>query len=256
MKAKLPIILAILLAPILTGCNLFVPQNKFAGLQIFSAPKAQVYLNGEKKGDTPFSSQTLNAGEYEVKVATGSASWLGRVKLEPGTVVVVNRQLLARENEGPAGEVLSLENGEGVAVISEPDASLVEIDDRTAGRTPLVVKDVPPGDHKVTVLSENYLARSISFQVHPNYRTIINIQLSQKIENVATASAKLSKQVLIAATPTGWLRVRDIPSLSGVEIGKVYTDEQYPLVEEQADWLKIRLADGREGWISAEYASK
>lgn len=256
MKSRLSVFLLLALMPILSGCGLSTTQNKIAGLQIFSEPKAEVFLNDEKKGTTPYSSQTMAAGDYDVRIATGSAVWVGRTKLTAGTIVVINRQLVLKDNEGPSGETLALEKGEGIVVVSDPDSSEVQIDDRIIGKTPVSIKDVPAGDHKITVSQENYLSRSVSLQVYQGYRTVVNIELSKKQTNIATGSAQLQKQATITQTPTGWLRVRDIPSLSGIEIAKVYTDEQYPLIEEQTDWLKIKLKDSREGWISAQYAIK
>lgn len=59
-------------------------------------------------------------------------------------------------------------------------------------------------------------------------------------------------EIIINATPTGWLRVRKNPE--GEEIGKVFPGEKYLLVEDAAGWFQIVLTDGSFGWISKSYA--
>lgn len=60
-------------------------------------------------------------------------------------------------------------------------------------------------------------------------------------------------EIIINATPTGWLRVRKNPE--GEEIGKVLPGEKYLLVEDAAGWFQIVLTDGSFGWISKSYSS-
>ena len=60
-------------------------------------------------------------------------------------------------------------------------------------------------------------------------------------------------EIIINATPTGWLRVRETPK--GEEIGKVNPGEKYLLVEDTPGWFKIILSDGSFGWVSKSYSS-
>lgn len=59
--------------------------------------------------------------------------------------------------------------------------------------------------------------------------------------------------IVIDKTPTGWLRLRSGQGTSFPEIGRVYPGEMYPVVARDASWVKIRLPDNREGWVSASY---
>lgn len=56
----------------------------------------------------------------------------------------------------------------------------------------------------------------------------------------------------IASTPTGWLRVRSQPNLSGSEVGRVNPGETYAILDESNGWIKISL-DDTEGWVSGDY---
>ncbi|GIW69377.1 MAG: hypothetical protein KatS3mg101_0124 [Patescibacteria group bacterium] len=65
--------------------------------------------------------------------------------------------------------------------------------------------------------------------------------------------AVIGKQAKIKATPTGWLRVRNEPSLNGTEITRVDQGGTYPVLEQQTNWVKIKVSESAEGWVSAEY---
>jgi len=80
--------------------------------------------------------------------------------------------------------------------------------------------------------------------------TLTNIknQIGLKVE------APIS-QVEILSTPTGILNVRSGSGLSYSAVAKVKPGEKYELIEEKADWFKIRVS-GIEGWISAQYAKR
>ena len=62
--------------------------------------------------------------------------------------------------------------------------------------------------------------------------------------------------MLVKNTPTGFLRVRDKPSLNGLEIGRVNPGEKLILLEELSGWVRIRMANEKEGYVSSAYISK
>ncbi len=57
----------------------------------------------------------------------------------------------------------------------------------------------------------------------------------------------------VLPTGTGWLRVRSGPNLSADELAKVNTGQTFPVLEAQTEWVKIKLEDGQEGWVSATF---
>lgn len=67
---------------------------------------------------------------------------------------------------------------------------------------------------------------------------------------------KAESRVTIVPTDTGWLRVRSGPARKYPEISRVNPGESFLLLQEQGDWLKIKLPDGREGWVSSEFVRK
>ena len=165
MKKVLPTL--VFLAFFLTSCNF--PQKNNAGLQIFSQPQADVFLNSEKIGQTPFLSKELAAGDYDLKIATGSASWQTKIKLNGGALTVVNRQLSSGNFFDEQGEILTLEDGKGLVVTSNPSGAEVNIDDQKKGVSPLVLSNQEAGSFRISLAKEGYLSRSVAVQVHSDF---------------------------------------------------------------------------------------
>lgn len=63
-------------------------------------------------------------------------------------------------------------------------------------------------------------------------------------------------RVEVISTPTGWLRIREKPSLSAKEIGRVSVREKLDLLGESGEWYQIKTAEGTVGYIAAAYAKK
>jgi len=62
-------------------------------------------------------------------------------------------------------------------------------------------------------------------------------------------------KVIIRETETGWLNVRKGPDTSHSILTKIYPGESYPLLDEFDNWYKIKLEEGKEGWIASRYAT-
>ena len=76
----------------------------------------------------------------------------------------------------------------------------------------------------------------------------------------ATSSASTSitpdfPYVEIAQTTTGWLRVRAESSSTGEELAKLDVGAKVPYLNETVSgWHKVEYEDGKEGWVSGQYA--
>lgn len=71
----------------------------------------------------------------------------------------------------------------------------------------------------------------------------------------ATTTQEL-ETITIADTPTGWLNVRSGPGVNFEAINKVYPGENYPLLAEEGEWIKIKITlevEETEGWINQQY---
>lgn len=229
-----------------------------AGIKVLSTPeKATVYLNSQKKGETPYEETNLSASDYLVKIDSGDAGWQGTVKLTAGTLTVVNREL---NKDSGAGEILTLEEGRGVTVIASPTTAQVEIDGKGVGQTPLKL-DLPSGEHTFVVTQENYQPRTIRANVPQKFNLILNVFLklaeTNLIANTAITAVKPpAAKLKVLTTPTGFLRVRDKPSLQGQEVGRVSSGEELELIEESGGWDKIKTKTNLEGYVSKTYVEK
>lgn len=62
------------------------------------------------------------------------------------------------------------------------------------------------------------------------------------------------QKVEILDTPNGFLRVRSSNSTTASEVSRVKTGDVLDYVSEDNGWYEVKLADGRTGWVSADYA--
>lgn len=238
--------------------QLFFGKSLKSGISIFSIPtEVSVFLNGQEAGKTPFEDKNLEVKQYHIKLEKNGASWQGNVKLSAGTVTVINRDL-AFSQASAAGEILTLDKGRGLTVISTPSSADVEIDGVNVGKTPVSVNSTA-GEHTVLVSRPNYLNRSIKAILPEKFNLIISVDLALSEADLTTISAPVVTQtpeVVVKQTPTGFLRVRDKASLNGKEIAQVKPGDKLVLLEELAGWDKIKLADGTEGFVSSTYVEK
>lgn len=332
---------------------------------------AVVSMNGKVVGTTPYKADKLRPGDYNLKltadleasdsaIATASgklkiykASWENSVTLTPGTQTVINRTF------GPsaifsAGEVLTLEGGSGLNIVTNPSEADISLDSKSAVKSPLTTADT--GTHVVKINKDGYFGRELTVNIPTNFKLKIMVDLalnpltplseidkhdkiklldlssssSQLLANSqnwsdgvffynsklaspsahldllidskgATYSATLKgweakiketqvgnigylgkkdepltteakkvwdsltlfltgtpsgTQVQISTTPTGFLNVRSEASLSASIISKITPGEKFLLLEEKTSWYHIKLPDGKDGWISSQYAKK
>jgi uncharacterized protein YgiM (DUF1202 family) len=250
------------LQPLINYLNL---QPK-AGIQIESNSKSEVIINGEAVGETPYQNENLNVGEFLVELkpdqqdasASAYTPWKGYVKLNPGTLTVVNRELTATQ-AGSSGEVITLEKGTGATIISTPTEAEVFIDGQSRGRTPIALSDLASGEHQFLISKENYLKRNIRATIVGNYTLNIAVDLAiaeADLSKAPTVPQSSTSVVLVKQTPTGFLRVRSDATTNAEEIARVNPGEALSLLEERPGWFKVRLKDGREGFVSATYTTK
>lgn len=232
------------------------PQS---GISVLSQPsEAVVFINDKEVGKTPYEDKNLNTGDYTVKIDKEGASWQGKVVLASGAITVINRDL-STDPTSSAGEILTLNKGKGLTVISNPTGAGIEVDGKAYGKTPITVETMP-GDHTILVNNTNYLKRSIRANLPEDFNLAVSVDLALSEADLTAistpATAQQPAQVIVKDTPTGFLRVRDKPNLSGKEIGRVKPGDTLVLLEEIGDWDRVRLTDGREGYISSAYVEK
>lgn len=256
-------------------------ENPYGRLKVQSSPVASIFLNNLPIGRTPFEDR-VKEGEYILKlipegVATDTASWQGKIKIYNNSLTYVERELGSSDLTS-AGSIFSTTkmmtkpkgaNFGEIEVETEPAGAMVYLDNDEKGLAPLILTDVPAGDHELSVFSPGFFRRSQKINVDPGFRVIAQFKLAvdqsqkkievkdEEEEKKATESAQTKKTyVEVLDTPTGWLRVRSEPSINASEAARVKPKDKFELLEEQNGWYKINYEKDKEGWISSQYAKK
>lgn len=236
----------------------FLGIKQVSGISVLSEPTgATVYLDGKEVGKTPFEDKHLDVREYTVKIEKEEAHWQGKVQLTADTEAIVNRDLSVDQSSS-AGEILTLDRGHGITIVSNPGDADVEIDGTLQGKTP-IAQNLASGEYTILVSHANFLKRSIRVNVPNNFNLTISVDLGLSEPDLATIQTPVitrTLEVLVKQTPTGYLRVRDKPSLNGTEIGQVKPGDKLILLEEQGAWDRIKLPDNTEGYVFSVYVEK
>lgn len=291
MIRSIRIIQALFLSLILSGCTL----GAKAGLTVTSQPSANVTLDGKALGKTPLDLKNLKPGTFDIKLSPTEGDlleWDNKITLNQGITTVVDRQLASELNKG-YGYVLTFEKlanktASEVHILSTPDTVSVSIDGAPQGFTPYKSDSVTPGSHTFTLTSPGYRELVVKAKVLTGYRLIITGSLAVDVPvptptpqleatpsatpsptlkatsatevtplpKQATTSSTLKKPYIeIKSTPTGWLKVRSEPNLSGAEVAKVNPGDKFPYLETEGSWYQIEYVTDKTGWISATYAT-
>ncbi len=292
MKRKLAFLLALLVVlalAILVVRFLSSRSPKLGELRVDSVPTVSIFLDSKHMGRTPFRDK-VQAGEYTLKLVTENsleqaASWQGKITIGHNLLTYINATLSDSELTS-AVDVLWLEKISSkqseLSVVTNPDGATVMVDEQTKGVTPLVVSDVPPGDHTVSIASPGFLPRTLRVKTTPGYKLIASMKLAlgsgasiptaavspvpsgsptATPTKTATSSASTVPDpekpfILIKDTPTGFLRVRTEPSTSATEAARVNPGEKYHFFSEKSGWYEIEYQAAKKGWVSGQYAEK
>ncbi len=143
-------------------------------MELNSTPDAaSVVVNDAFRGTTPLTLGGLDPGVYNVTFSKfGYAKVSTPVKVEAGSISQVNAAL-----------VLQLGS---VAVNTSPDGANVSLDGTDEGLSPLVIGNVMPGNHTLTVSKEGFPGRTLDIRVAGDQTTIADIALASPQETTPT----------------------------------------------------------------------
>lgn len=253
-------------------------QKGGTSITVISRPTdASVFLDGTEMGKTPFSSASITEGEYDLKISTPSFEpQTMRIKVVKGYKLSVSAQLFPIPLPYDAKV---FENSGGLWDLTIDDENIASSRDRakavvywmrtrpqaiSSGET---VKFAYFLDYRGNIYDGdgNLISDSVI-----GSDGIVGLQKESaggylgfdSTKPGLTPEAKKAYETIFAGTPevvkvldtgTGWLRVRKSPSLTGAEIDRVKTGDTLTVLERQAEWIKIRLKNGQEGWVSSAF---
>lgn len=225
---------------------------------------------------------------------TNTLSWETKIKLASGLLTYINHDFGDQELTS-GGEILTLEKITGskaeISVLSTPDGASVILDGSPQGTTPLMLANIEAGDHEINVSASGFLERGVKIKTTPGFKLVASFQLalstatpsaspnpassanpsgtpkpSPKVtptpKSTASPSAEISRPYVkiletnLTCESTTCLNVRMEPNKNATISATVKTGENYPLLDEQSGWYKIKYESTREGWISGQYAEK
>lgn len=258
-------------------------------LKIHSTPAASVFMDNKHVGRTPYDAE-VPQGEYTIKLIPESAIddvavWQGKIRVAANLLTYINRDLAPTELAS-AGEVLWLEkitsNNAEMTIATVPDSAMILLDEQEQGVAPLTMTNISAGDHSLTVTSPGFLSRTLKIRATAGYKLNAAIQLALSPLDApvrseeSSSSASPSGQLLpdsgiesensgteeepprpyarITDTPTGFLRVREKPTTTAAEIGRVEPGDAYSILTTEEGWYEIQMDDEETGWISSQYA--
>jgi hypothetical protein len=289
MKRNLLLVVAVIL--IVVGLFLLVltfknlnPKGK-GGLQVASNIKASVYLNDEMLGQTPIckcdQNNTVPEGDHTIKIVPEDSQFppfVVKVTVEPNLLTVIDKTFLPGAQA--SAYVLTLEKTEStdaeLFVGSLPDSAVVTVDSIPRGASPYILDSISESEHEIEVEKDGFAKKTIRVNTLPKHKLNVFVYLGTKGEEDSSDLEKVSptpttsitpteannnsetssNQITINDTPVGFLRVRSTPSTSGQEVGRVEPGEEFEYSEEENGWYKIKLTDGKEGWVSGTYVSE
>ena len=124
------------------------------------------------------------------------------------------------------------------------------------------LKNVTESDHEIKLTKDGYKEKTIRIRTVKGFKLEalvflgINSEVATPSSTPSPSSAISVTKILILDTPTGFLRVRDKPSLSGKEVAQVKPGDKLILLEEVGSWDRVRLSVGIEGYVSSSYVEK
>ena len=255
-------------------------DNNFGKLKVLSSPTAGLILNEKPIGKTSFEDK-IKEGEYMLKLipetsSTESASWSEKIRIYQNTLTYVNVDL-GKDSLSTASVIFYLKKMENkpknedvgeIEIESDPLGAIVFLDNDEKSMSPIILSDVPKGEHELSIAIPGFFKRTEKINIEPGFRLVAKFKLaidaSQKsIDDIKkqsdaqkasdSANLKTKKIAIISDTPTGFLRVREEPNVGASESARVNPKDKFEVLEEKSGWYKIMFEKDKFGWISAKY---
>lgn len=231
---------------VLGGCT---PKDLFvkapAGLEISTVPISTVFLNGENKGETPFSDKNLKPGTYTLKlvpsIGSNLSSYETKLNLSSKASTIISRTFAESDLDSSGYSLQLQEESSGetyLSVISEPDTVNVTLDDKPSGFTPLSKIAIIPGSHSLLVTSPGYLEQTLSVNAVKGYNLIVNFKLASQTITLAPATLSTpsaSPLPLESITPSGSSKASPTPTAKSSPILESTVSKPYVVVSDNLD---------------------
>jgi PKD repeat protein len=155
-------------------------------LAITTVPRsASVFVDNVFKGVTPLTLTDTPSGYHTLRITLpGYEDYTTSATVEASKTVLVQAALQSSENGNtttilpslPATIVPPPQNG-SVAVTSVPNGAAVTLDGQYEGTTPVIIPDVLPGNHEISLTYPRYTTLNQSISIGSSQTTAVNANL-------------------------------------------------------------------------------
>jgi len=135
-------------------------------------PGADVYIQGELKGTTPFTTEGMSEGSYSVE-------------LQMEDYITISKTASVKAGETTEfTDKLTLIPG-SLVIHSDPLGAIVLLDGEKVGVTPLEISEIEVGEYEISVYKDNYESNSENIIIEPGKTSTISTRLSSLIGKLA-----------------------------------------------------------------------
>jgi len=132
--------------------------------------EAEVYLNGNPRGTTPLAIEKIVAKKYNILLLkNGYKSLEDVITLRPGQNNQFDFALERKENTGH------------LVLHSVPEETTIYIDSTVAGTTPMIISNIPYGNHLIIFEKKDYIPRRGVFQINDSQSTYLEVELEREM---------------------------------------------------------------------------
>ena len=125
---------------------------------------ATVVIGGKERGKTPVLVRDLPAGDVTVELRIAG-------------VKPVTRQATVEANKVVTIDVAIEIPRASLTIVSEPLEATVILDGRDAGKTPITLEQLQPGEHSLVLLKDRYPRTARSVVLEPGSERVLEVEL-------------------------------------------------------------------------------
>ncbi len=230
---------------------------------------SKVYIDGRNVGTTPYTA-IYPARNISVKIIANdspASPFETNVSLVAGVRTIVKHNF-SKNISDSSGEIFTFEeNGSNLSdlsIVTTPTQASVYVDDVYFGSAPVYVSNLTEGEHKLQLKRGGFDDYQVTLNTIAGYILTASISMARDVSinhssveqnKIATDESKIPVSVLILQTKLGYLPVRMSPSADANEIGRVFSNKTYTLVEKDSEsgWYRIKFENNLSGWVSPEF---
>ncbi len=261
----------------------FDESNSEVVLRIISDPVgASVYIDNTEIGQTPYTSSKLTEGDYDIRVeSVGYEPQRARIRIQKGYTSNISVKLFPMP---VPSKVSQFEGSDGLFDVSSDNNEIVS--DTETWVKALIYWNQTRGiniegvgmnkelifDYYVDYKGNIFDDRGDLVMEPETFEGFADVDkgaflgrisdgpglteaAKESLTKISAVTVSGAKETMVKILPTGlgWLRVRSEPSTGAAELAKVDEGNEYVLLEDGVEWVRIKVSDTVEGWVSKAY---